>query len=124
MKILVVEDQPDNLELFAYLLRGFGHDVVTAMTGEEGLDLATKQDLDLILMDLQLPGIDGFETLSALRDSGCATGVPVVALTSFAMVGDRDKALSAGFNGFISKPITPETFVREIESFHANGTAR
>ena len=114
--ILVVEDTPHSLHLMAYLLEAYGHRISAAVTGEQGLAMAGASRPDLVVMDLQLPGIDGFEALKALRSMPDLDGVPVVAVTSFAMVGDRDRALVAGFDHYLTKPIDPETFTEEIDT--------
>jgi two-component system cell cycle response regulator len=114
--ILVVEDTPDSLHLMAYLLEAHGHTISAAVTGEQGIALAEASRPDLVVMDLQLPGIDGFGALKALRSMPDLDGVPVVAVTSFAMVGDRDRALAAGFDRYLTKPIDPETFTEEIDT--------
>jgi two-component system cell cycle response regulator len=113
-RILIVEDTPHNLQLMTYLLESHGHTVVAANTGEQGIELARTARPDLVVMDLQLPGLDGYEALTALRTTSDLAAVPVVAVTSFAMVGDRDRALSAGFDHYMAKPIDPETFTEEI----------
>jgi two-component system, cell cycle response regulator DivK len=94
-----------------------GHEVIQAQTGEEGVDCAARERYDLILMDIQLPGIDGLETTKRIRAGGANTGVPIVAVTSYAMTGDRERLLAAGCNGYIEKPINPETIMEEIASF-------
>jgi two-component system, cell cycle response regulator len=114
-RILVVEDTPHNLELMTYLLEAHGHTVTAALTGEQGIELATQTRPDLIVMDLQLPGIDGYQALAAVRSAAGLTAVPVVAVTSFAMVGDRDRALEAGFDDYLTKPIDPETFTADVD---------
>lgn len=113
-RILVVEDTPHNLQLMTYLLESYGHTVAAAVTGERSIELARAARPDLVVMDLQLPGVDGYEALALLRSAPDLTAFPVVAVTSFAMVGDRDRALSAGFDHYMSKPIDPETFGEEI----------
>lgn len=114
-RILIIEDNGANMELMAYLLRAFGHMVQEAMEGEAGLKLAHHGAFDLILCDLQMPGMDGYEVVRKMKMNMPA--LPVVAVTAYAMVGDRDKVLAAGFDGYIPKPINPETFVSEIEVF-------
>jgi len=114
--ILVVEDTPHSLHLMTYLLETYDYTIVGAMTGEQGIELARASRPDLVLMDLQLPGIDGFDALRILRSIPDLDGVPVVAVTSFAMVGDRDRALEAGFDHYMTKPIDPETFSEEINT--------
>jgi CheY-like chemotaxis protein len=114
-RILVVEDNPANLALMDYLLRAFGYSVVVAKDGDQGVEIADTERPDLILMDLQLPTISGFEAAKRIRANDGA--MPIVAVTAFAMVGDRERVLGEGFNGYISKPINPETFVTQIEAF-------
>jgi two-component system cell cycle response regulator len=114
--ILVVEDTPHNLQLMTYLLESHEHSVVAAETGEQGVELALAGRPDLIVMDLQLPGIDGYQALAALRSAPNLADIPVIAVTSFAMVGDRDRALNAGFDDYLTKPIDPESFREEINS--------
>ena len=116
-KILVVEDNETNMYLITFILKNKAYDVIEARSGEEGVEMAKKEKPDLIIMDIQLPGIDGLETTKQIRDSEADGGVPIVALTSYAMVGDREKALNAGCTGYIEKPINPETFMSEIETF-------
>src|SRR5260221_12288833 len=110
-RILVIEDNAENLELMTYLLTAFHHMVFTARDGEEGLEVARRELPDLILCDLQMPILDGYGVARALRQDARLARHPLVAITAFAMRGDRDRVLAAGFNGYISKPITPEEFV-------------
>ena len=124
-RILVVEDTPDSLELMTFLLETHNHTVVGAETGEHAIELATTTRPDLVVMDLQLPGIDGYQALTAIRSTPDLAAVPVVAVTSFAMVGDRDRALGAGFDHYMAKPIDPESFTEEINGRlpeHLRGT--
>ena len=108
-KILIVEDSPDNMKLFRTLLTLKGYEVV-GLTGGEGLLAAIEQGgPDLVLMDIQLPGKDGFTLLREIRGSPCGT-VRVIALTAHAMTGDRERALQAGFDGYITKPIDVRSF--------------
>jgi len=116
-RILVVEDNMTNMYLIGFILRENGHEVLEATTGEEGVELATKEKPDLILMDIQLPGIDGLEATRRIRESEADEEIPIVALTSYAMTGDRERALNAGCTGYIEKPINPETFMAEIEKY-------
>jgi two-component system, cell cycle response regulator DivK len=113
--ILVVEDNEKNLYLISFILEKMGHKVIAARTGEEGVELALQERPDLILMDIQLPGINGLETTRRIRASKKSGDVPIIALTSYALVGDREQALSAGCTGYIEKPINPETIMGEIE---------
>jgi two-component system cell cycle response regulator len=115
--ILVVEDTTYSLQLMTYLLTAHQHTVVEAVTGEQAIELASATGPDLVVMDLQLPGIDGFETMAAVRAIPDRDAVPVIAVSSFAMVGDRDRALDAGFDHYLTKPIDPESFVEEINTW-------
>lgn len=113
--ILVVEDNEKNMYLISFILKKKGYEVIEATTGEQGVELAIRDKPDLILMDIQLPGIDGLEATKRIRGSEADGEIPIIALTSHAMVGDRKKALAAGCTGYIEKPIDPETFMAEIE---------
>ena len=117
IKILVVEDNAQNRYLMEYLLRKSGYAVVMASTGAEALSMAIREAPDLILMDIQLPDLDGLEVTRRLRASDMDKAVPIVAVTSFAMAGDRQKALEAGCTGYIEKPIDPEHLLKEIKIF-------
>jgi CheY-like chemotaxis protein len=113
-KILIVEDSPDNMKLFRTLLTLKGHEV-TGLPGGDGLLAAIKRTApELILMDIQLPGKDGFELLREIRSSPLGT-VRVIALTAHAMTGDRERALQAGFDGYITKPIDVRTFPEQVQ---------
>lgn len=115
--ILVIEDNENNRYLIGFILRKNGYEVIEARTGEEGVELAIKEKSDLILMDIQLPGIDGLETTRRIRESKADGEVPIIALTSYVMAGDRERALKAGCNGYIEKPINPDTFIDEIKKY-------
>lgn len=115
-RILVVEDNPLNLKLVRDVLGAAGYDVMAAASGEEGLHLATERPPDLVLMDLQLPGIDGVETMHRMRDGVVPEGVPVIALTAFAMPGDQANAARAGFDGYLEKPISVRALVIEVRA--------
>jgi two-component system cell cycle response regulator DivK len=116
-RILVVEDNPLNLKLVRDVLQFAGYEVVEAHSGEEGLRVAAEAPPDLVLMDLQLPGIDGTETLHRLRQGSLGPNVPVVAVTAFAMAEDREHASQAGFDGYVEKPISVRTLPGQIEAF-------
>lgn len=121
--IMIVEDSPDNMKLFRTLLSLKGHQVVP-LAGGEGLPEALDAHCpDLVLMDIQLPGKDGFALLSEIRASPHATR-RVVALTAHAMAGDRERALEAGFDGYITKPIDIRTFPAEVADALGTGTAQ
>jgi two-component system cell cycle response regulator DivK len=111
--ILIVEDSPDNMTLFRTLLALRQHTVVGLASGEGLLDTVARVEPALILMDIQLPGSDGFALLREIRRSP-QSGVPVVALTAHAMAGDRERALAAGFDGYITKPIDIRAFPQQV----------
>src|SRR5271155_4964739 len=116
-KILLIEDNAENRYLLTFLLQQRGHEIITAESGPLGLELAAKVRPDLILLDIQLPGMDGHAVARALKSDPLLKAIPIVAVTSYAMVGDREKCLAAGAAGYIEKPINPESFVAEIERF-------
>ncbi|MBB5167260.1 response regulator [Mycobacterium sp. AZCC_0083] len=116
-RILVVEDNPLNLKLVRDVLQFAGYDVSEAQSGEEGLRVAQQDPPDLVLMDLQLPGIDGTETLRRMREGSLGRDVPVVAVTAFAMAEDRERASLAGFDGFVEKPISVRELPGQVEAF-------
>lgn len=115
--ILIIEDDPASLALMAYLLGTFGHAVLVATAGEEGLMLIMRHRPDLIICDLRLPGIDGLEVARQIKANPVLSKIPLIAVTAYAMVGDREKVLAAGFDGYIAKPLAPETFVTQIDSY-------
>jgi CheY-like chemotaxis protein len=115
--ILVIEDNALNLKLVRDVLEHAGFAVLSAPTGEEGVDLATHQPPDLVLMDLQLPGINGTEALRRLRSHPSSSDIPVVAVTAFAMREDREQARAAGFDGFVEKPISTRALPRQVQRF-------
>jgi two-component system cell cycle response regulator len=116
-RILVIDDDPVNAELAGYLLRAFGHEPVLALGGEPAIDEARNRVPDLVLCDIQMPGVDGFEVLRQLRGDARFTTTAIVGVTALAMVGDHEKIIAGGFDGYLTKPITPETFVEEIERY-------
>ena len=119
--ILVVEDNERNLKLLRDVLEYAGYQVRAAQTAEDGISSAISDPPDLVLMDLQLPGIDGFEALRLLRESPRTAAVPVVAVTAQAMKQDRERALDAGFNGYIEKPISVRAFPDQVRGFLSGG---
>ena len=114
-KILYIEDNEQNLYLVTFILEKHGYEVHAAMDGQEGIDRAAAILPDLILLDIQLPFMDGYAVARQLRTNADLATVPIVAVTSYAMAGDRDKALSAGCTGYIEKPINPDTFMQQVE---------
>lgn len=118
--VLLIEDNEQNRYLTTFLLERHGYSVVPAPDGMRGIELAGTCAPDIILLDIQLPTMDGYAVAEALRQCPQLNHVPIVAVTSYAMVGDREKTLSAGCNGYIEKPINPDTFVSEIDRFLAD----
>lgn len=114
-KILYIEDNEQNLYLVTYILEKNGYEVIGARDGRKGIEAAKTVHPALILLDIQLPGMDGYAVARGLRDQRDLAGVPIVAVTSYAMVGDRERAIDAGCTGYIEKPINPETFLSQIE---------
>ena len=114
MKILVIEDTPELLELLAIILRAAGHEAITASNGVEGLTAARSEPPDLILADLEMPLMDGFELLRQLKADPRLSSRPVIALTACAMLGDRERVLAAGFSGYLSKPIRAKDLMPQI----------
>jgi CheY-like chemotaxis protein len=121
--ILVVEDNERNLKLLRDVLEYAGYDVRVARTAEEGITLAVSDPPHLVLMDIQLPGVDGVEALGRLRESPRTADIPVVAVTAQAMKQDRERALRAGFDGYVEKPISVRAFPDQVRRFLSNGKA-
>ncbi len=115
MSILVIEDNEQNLYLVRFLMEARGHRISEARDGAEGIVAAGAAVPDLILLDIQLPRMDGYAVAAALRENPALDAVPIVAVTSFAMSGDRSKALAAGCDAYIEKPIDPDSFATEVE---------
>jgi CheY-like chemotaxis protein len=113
-KVLLIEDNEQNRYLASFLLESAGFSIIHAANGPAGIERAQAERCDLILLDIQLPGMDGHAVARALRAIPALARVPIVAVTSYAMVGDREKALTAGCDGYLEKPINPETFVAEV----------
>ena len=115
--ILLIEDNEQNRYLATFLLERHGYTVVPAADGPQGIALAQTLQPALILLDIQLPGMDGHAVARALRTLEPLRSIPIIAVTSYAMVGDREKSLAAGCTGYIEKPINPETFVAELARY-------
>jgi two-component system, cell cycle response regulator DivK len=113
-RVLIVEDNPLNLKLVRDVLLMAGFEVIEARTGEDGVARAQDSQPDLILMDLQLPGVDGTQAMRTIKASPSGSGIPIVALTAFAMSEDRDRALRNGFDDYLSKPISVRDLPRQI----------
>ena len=116
-RILVVEDNEQNLYLATFLLEKNGYEVITAKDGHEAIERAKMEEPDLILMDMQLPEMDGFEATRRIKSIAEISHIHIVAVTSYAMAGDKQKALAVGCAGYIEKPFDPDTFVLEIEKY-------
>lgn len=115
MKILIIEDNEQNLYLARYLLEARGHQVFDARDGIEGLAIARVEPFDAILLDIQLPQLDGYQVARRLRQLANCQTVPIIAVTAHALPGDRERALAAGCNGYMEKPVEPETFATQVE---------
>jgi two-component system cell cycle response regulator DivK len=115
--ILLIEDNEQNRYLATFLLERHGHTVISAPDGPRGIELAQALVPSLILLDIQLPLMDGYAVARALRGCSSLRHIPIIAVTSYAMVGDREKSLAAGCTGYIEKPINPDTFVEEISRY-------
>jgi CheY-like chemotaxis protein len=119
-RVLCIEDNLPSLELMVYLLSAFGHTPLEARNGVDGLETIRSERPDLVLCDIDLPRLDGYALAGRAKADPEIRGIPLVAVTALAMVGDRECALRAGFDGYMAKPIEPETFVQEIERFLSN----
>lgn len=113
---LIIEDNPNNMVLITRLLEKSGYLTLQAITGMEGFELALQKRPDFIVLDIQLPDIEGTEVLRKIRSSEIGTSIPVIAMTSYAMSGDREKLLSAGCDGYIEKPIDPARVISQIRN--------
>jgi len=118
-KVLVIEDNEQNLYLMTYLLTKHEFDVAAARDGREGIKVALSYNPDIILLDIQLPGMSGHAVAREMRRNERLASVPIVAVTSYAMPGDREEVLAAGCSGYMEKPIHPETFVEQLEVYLA-----
>lgn len=114
-KILVIEDNEQNLYLVKFILEKHGYEVFAARDGQEGINLAVSVNPDLIILDIQLPVMDGYTVAKQIKTNAELAQVPIIAVTSYAMVGDREKTIEAGCNGYIEKPINPDTFIQQVE---------
>ena len=116
-RILYIEDNDQNFYLVNFILSAKGYEVIRARDGREGIEMAKTAQADCILLDIQLPVMDGYTIARELRKSPLLSQIPIVAVTSYAMTGDREKALAAGCTGYIEKPINPKTFTSQIEQY-------
>lgn len=115
-KVLIIEDNGDNLRLISYALQRAGYEVIAAEGGVRGVELAISERPEFIIMDINLPDIDGFEATRRIRKSSAKDSIPIIAVTSYAMAGDMDHVLEAGCNGYFEKPIDPLTIMDKIHS--------
>ena len=115
-RVLVVEDNCDNMRLITYALRRAGYEIIAAETGLQGVELALSEHPDFIIMDINLPGIDGLEATRRIRKSSSNGSIPIIAITSYAMAGDMNLVLSAGCTGYFEKPIDPLTIMDKIHA--------
>ncbi len=113
-RILVVEDQEDNRRILRDLLASAGFDIVEAVTGEEGVRLAGEHVPDLILMDIQLPDLDGYEATRRIKSDPALSGIPIIAVTSYALSGDEEKAMEAGCDDYVAKPFSPRALLQKV----------
>ena len=114
-RVLLVEDNETNMYLARFILEQHGYEVIEARTGAQAIELAVKEKPDMIIMDVQLPDFSGLEATKRIRTSEIGAKVPIIAFTSYAMPGDKEKSLAAGCTGYIEKPINPDTFMTELE---------
>ena len=117
IRTLIIEDNENNMYLISFLLQNNDHEVHQAYDGHKGVELAKTVKPDLILLDIQLPKMNGYEVAREIRKDESLSQVPIVAITSYAMPGDQEKALAAGCTGYIKKPINPDTFLKELEGY-------
>ncbi|MEJ5166566.1 MAG: response regulator [Thermoanaerobaculia bacterium] len=116
-KVLIVEDNESNLYMMRFILLKLGHQIVEARDGLMGLKMAEEEKPDLILMDIQLPLMDGYTLTRKIREREDLKNIPIIAVTSYAMVGDREKAIEAGCTAYVEKPINPEKFIEEVKKY-------
>jgi two-component system cell cycle response regulator DivK len=116
-RILIVEDQEDNRQIMQDLLESAGYEVIIAVNGHEGVAKAQSDNPDLVLMDIQLPGLDGYEAARRIREAGAAGKMPIIAVTSYALGDDRRKALEAGCDDYVAKPVSPRDLLSKVRSY-------
>lgn len=116
-KILVIEDNEQNMYMISYLLKSNNFDVVQSFNGADGIAMAIEVNPDAILLDIQLPGMDGYSVVRELRKNNLLNNIPIIAVTSYAMSGDSEKAYEAGADGYIEKPIDPDKFISQLKIY-------
>ena len=118
-RILVIEDQEDNRIILRDLLTSAGFEIIEAVNGQEGVTMAEAEKPDLILMDIQLPVIDGYEATRRIKGNPSLASIPIIAVTSYALGGDEAKAMAAGCDGYITKPFSPRLLLEKVREFLA-----
>lgn len=116
-KVLIIEDNQQNMYMLTFLLESYKYNVIQAFSGFDGITLAKKEMPDIVLLDIQLPEMDGYTVARKLREDDDLNSIPIIAVTSYAMPGDREKVMESGATGYIEKPIDPDTFVDQMLSF-------
>ncbi|HOO90235.1 MAG TPA: response regulator [Syntrophales bacterium] len=120
-RVLVIEDNADNMKLITFILEKNGYCTIRAENGKRGIDLALGEKPDFILLDIQLPDMDGLEVLKTIRTAETINETPVIAITSYAMSGDRERLIEAGCNGYLEKPIDPTIVINQIRKMTGEG---
>ena len=116
-KILIIEDNEQNMYMLTFLLESSDYEILQAFNGPDGIKMAIERNPDIILLDIQLPEMDGYTVARNIREKENLTKTPIIAVTSYAMPGDREKVMEAGATGYIEKPIDPDTFINQMNSF-------
>jgi CheY-like chemotaxis protein len=113
-RVLVVDDEPDAIKICHYILKMYGAEALSATNGQEGIATALEQKPEVILSDIAMPVMNGYEMIGALKENPQTKTIPVIAITAHALVGDREKAISAGFTGYMAKPLQPKKFIHDL----------
>jgi two-component system cell cycle response regulator DivK len=116
-RILAIEDHEENRRILRLLLQSAGFEMIEALTGEDGVAMAEKERPDLILMDIQLPGLDGYEATRRIKADPALTAIPIIVVTSYALSGDEDKARAAGCDAYVAKPYSPRALLAKIKEY-------
>lgn len=116
LKALIIEDNEQNMYMLSFLLQSNNYDIIQTYNGLDGIEAAKNENPDVILLDIQLPEIDGYHVAMEIRKNDSLAGIPIIAVTSHAMMGDREKAMASGATGYIEKPIDPDNFIQRMEA--------